>query len=172
MHVYTLVRTQRFPHPIHGVFSFFETPENLAVITPPWIDFRIITPSPIVMRQGTLLDYTIRWLTVPVRWTALITSYDPPNMFVDEQIRGPYTLWHHRHTFAEKDGWTEMTDEVRYVLPFGPIGRLAHTLLVRHQLEEIFDYRSRVIGRVFGLLPADAETGAPPSWGAPGRERT
>lgn len=163
MTVHTLRRTQRFPHPARDVFAFFETPENLAVITPRWLDFRILTPSPIHMEQGTLIDYTIRWLTVPVRWTTLITNYDPPNGFVDEQIRGPYALWHHRHTFVETNGWTEMTDDVRYALPLGPIGRAAHALLVRHQLEEIFDHRSRVIGRIFGLQPEHTESGASPA---------
>jgi hypothetical protein len=169
MHVFTLRRTQTFPHRAREVFSFFETPENLSVITPRWLDFRILTPSPIHMEQGTLIDYTIRWLTVPVRWTTLITNYNPPHTFVDEQIRGPYALWHHRHSFVEKDGWTEMTDEVRYALPFGPLGRIAHTLLVRHQLEEIFDHRSRVIGRVFGVPPEDG--GSAPAAQAERKER-
>lgn len=151
MKVHTLKRVQRFHAGAGQVFSFFEMPENLALITPPWLDFRILTPPPIVMRQGALIDYTIRWLTIPVRCTTLITAYDPPHRFVDEQLRGPYALWHHTHTFTESDGWTVMTDEVRYALPFGPLGSLAHAALVRHQLEGIFDHRADVIGRMFGL---------------------
>lgn len=150
MKLYTLKRTQGFSHSRDTVFKFFESPEHLALITPPWLDFHILTPTPITMRQGTLIDYTIRWLTVPVRWTTLITSYEPPYRFVDEQIRGPYSLWHHSHTFVEKDGVTEMHDEVQYALPAGVFGRVAHAALVRKQLEEIFDYRSHVIGRFFG----------------------
>lgn len=151
MTVYTLKRTQRFPYPVDQVFSFFQMPENLALITPAWLDFRILSPAPIVMRQGTLIDYTIRWLSFPIHWTTLVSGYDPPHRFVDEQIRGPYALWHHTHTFVEKEGWTEMTDEVRYALPMGFIGRLARAVVVRHQLDGIFDHRSRVIGQLFGL---------------------
>lgn len=162
MKLYTLKRIQRFTPSRDTVFKFFESPEHLALITPPWLDFRILTPTPITMRQGTLIDYTIHWLTVPVRWTTLITTYEHPSRFVDEQIRGPYVLWHHSHTFVEKDGFTEMHDEVRYALPFGPLGRIAHAALVGKQLEEIFDYRSAVIGRFLGDDPAamDGETNA------------
>jgi len=148
---HVLKRVQQFPCKAEEVFSFFQMPENLALITPSWLDFRILTPPPVIMSRGTVIDYTIRWMTVPVRWTTLITAYDPPHLFVDEQIRGPYTLWEHTHSFREREGWTEMTDQVRYRLPFGLLGRVAHALFIRHQLEAIFDHRSRVIGQMFGL---------------------
>lgn len=159
MKLHTLKRTRSFAQPRESVFKFFESPEHLALITPPWLDFRILTPAPVVMRQGALIDYTIRWLTFPVRWTTLITTYDPPFRFVDEQIRGPYSLWHHSHTFTGKDDFTEMTDEVRYVLPYGPLGDAFHALIVRKQLETIFDYRSEVIGRFFAETPNAGEQG-------------
>jgi len=161
MKVHTLKRTQRFPYLIDQVFSFFQMPENLSLITPPSLDFKILTPSPIVMHQGVLIDYTIRWLTIPIHWTTLVTTYDPPHRFVDEQLRGPYALWHHTHTFEEKDGWTEMTDEVRYALPLGGLGAFVRWAMVRHQLDEIFDHRSRVIGQVFGLDNASQERPRP-----------
>lgn len=146
MTVQTLLRKQRFPLTVSEVFTFFEAPENLALITPRWLDFRMLTPSPVVMKEGALIDYTIRWGTFPIRWTSLITEYQRPYRFVDVQIKGPYSLWHHTHSFVEKDGWTEMMDEVRYVLPFGMFGSVAHALLVRTQLNGIFDYRARIIG--------------------------
>jgi ligand-binding SRPBCC domain-containing protein len=145
MKMYTLHRRQRILHPRSHVFGFFEAPENLARITPPSLGFRILTPLPITMKVGTVIDYTIRWLGVPVRWRTLITTYDPPFRFVDEQINGPYALWHHSHRFEETADGTEMTDEVRYCLPFGFLGDLGHTLIVRRQLEHIFDYRATVI---------------------------
>jgi hypothetical protein len=101
------------------------------------------------MKEGTLIDYTIRVLGLPVRWTTLITRYDPPHSFVDQQLRGPYSFWHHTHSFRPVDGGTEMKDSVLYLLPFGPLGRLAHVLAVRRQLRRIFDHRSLVIAARF-----------------------
>ncbi len=137
------------------VFSFFQRPENLAVITPRWLAFRILTPSPIDMGQGSVIDYTIKWMGVPVRWTTMITNYQPPHKFVDQQLKGPYSLWHHTHTFVGKDGGTEMTDTVRYVLPLGVLGDVAHAVIVQRQLDRIFDYRANVIEEVFPSTTSD-----------------
>jgi hypothetical protein len=142
---FTLTRKQQLPYPQEYVFSFFKSPENLAYITPESLDFRILTPSPISMRVGTLIDYTIRWFGVRLRWRTMITTYEPPFCFVDEQIKGPYSFWHHTHIFEESAGGCAMVDEVRYVLPFGIVGEAIHGLFVRYQLERIFDYRARVI---------------------------
>lgn len=148
--MHQLVRKQVLPLAPRDVFPFFESPENLSLITPPWLGFRILTPSPVTMKVGTLIDYTIRWMGIPVRWTTLITTYDPPVRFVDEQIRGPYALWHHAHTFRETEaGGTEMTDTVRYVLPYGWMGEVAHAIVVRSQLRHIFDYRMEAIAETF-----------------------
>jgi len=149
MSIHTLERKQLLPGNPHEIFAFFESPENLARITPPWLNFRILTPSPIEMKVGTVIDYTIRWLGFPVRWKTLITTHRPPFIFVDEQIAGPYSLWHHTHTFIDADGGTHMTDTVRYTLPAGVVGTLAHALVVRRQLQEIFDYRAATIGKLF-----------------------
>lgn len=149
MKVHVLRTHQTIPLPPERVFTFFERPENLARITPPRLGFRILTPSPIRMKAGTLIDYTIRVFGIPVRWTTLITSYDPPVEFVDEQLRGPYAFWHHRHLFRAVDGGTEIADEVHYALPGGPLAPLAHGLFVRRELERIFAHRSDVIARHF-----------------------
>jgi len=149
MNVHTLTRTQFLPSPPEEVFVFFQSPENLGVITPPRLSFRILTPLPIVMGVGTLIDYTVRWLGVPVRWTTMITAYDAPRLFVDQQIRGPYSLWHHTHAFERRDGGTVMTDTVRYVVPYGLWGGFVHRVLVRRQVQEIFDYRAEAIARKF-----------------------
>ena len=153
---FVLERRQFLPVPPEAAFRFFDRPENLAEITPAELGFRILTPSPIAMKEGALIDYTIRVLGIPVRWTTLITSYDPPRGFVDQQLRGPYSYWHHTHAFRAVDGGTEMTDTVRYLLPFGSLGNLLHALAVRRQLERIFEHRSRVIA---GRFPGPAEKG-------------
>ncbi len=145
MNVHTVKRIQRFSQPLHTVFSFFQKPENLARITPPHLGFKLLTPSPIQMKAGAVIDYTVSPFFIPFRWTTLITEYDPPHKFVDLQLKGPYSLWHHTHAFREVEGGTEMTDEVRFVMPFWILGDILHALIVRRQLEEIFDYRARVI---------------------------
>lgn len=165
MKVYSLVRKQKLQYPREYVFSFFKKPENLASITPDSLGFKILTPSPIEMRVGTLIDYTIRWLGMPIRWRTLVTKFKPPVCFVDEQIKGPYSFWHHTHTFTVSDEGTEMTDDVRYAPPFGVLGELLHKLVIRRQLEEIFDYRAQVIetllDRGFGTYKAFIQSGLP-----------
>lgn len=145
MKTYTLRRQQTIARPVEVLFNFFKQPENLEKITPPSVGFTILTPRPIKMQVGTVLDYTIRILGLPVRWTTLISVYNPPHLFVDVAMRGPYSFWHHTHKFEAKDRGTIMTDEVHYALPFGILGRLVHFLWVKRQLEHIFDYRMRVI---------------------------
>jgi ligand-binding SRPBCC domain-containing protein len=151
MSLHILRRQQTVPADLDEVFPFFARPENLARITPPEMGFRILTPEPVAMKDGALIDYTVKGLPgVPMRWTTLITSYDPPHQFIDVQLRGPYAFWHHTHRFESVEGGTLLTDEVRYMLPFGPLGEIAHRLFVRKMLEKIFEYRQGVIQRRFG----------------------
>lgn len=140
------------PAGIEETFAFFEDPRNLSRITPLWLNFRIRTPEPLVMRPGAQFDYTIRWLGLPMSWKTLISAYEPPRRFVDEQLRGPYTRWRHEHTFVETPDGTRVLDHVVYALPFGPLGRLAHRLVVRRQLQEIFAYRRRVLRQIFRVV--------------------
>ena len=150
MKTYTLTKEMTVPRPLDEVFEFFSRPENLARITPPWLGFRIISPSPVLMKPGTVIDYTIRVMGIRLRWRTQISEYQPPHRFVDEQLQGPYAVWKHTHTFAETNGGTLIGDEVRYALPFGPLGTLVRSLAVGRQLEEIFTYRARVIAGLFG----------------------
>jgi ligand-binding SRPBCC domain-containing protein len=145
---YTLKREQLINRPRREVFAFFERPENLERITPSSMGFDILTPRPILMQTGTVLDYTIRLFGIPVRWTTVITGYNPPRGFSDVALRGPYSFWHHTHTFAEVDGGTLMTDEVSYALPLGPVGRLVNSLWVKRQLKRIFDFRAEAIRKL------------------------
>lgn len=150
MTIHTLVREQEIPAPPEEIFAFFSKPENLAVITPPDLGFRILTPPPIPMREGALIDYTIRLAGIPVRWTTLITACDHGRSFVDEQLRGPYASWRHLHEFRPAPGGgTMMRDEVRYALPLGILGGIVHALAVKGRLKKIFDYRADAIARRF-----------------------
>jgi ligand-binding SRPBCC domain-containing protein len=146
-----LERRQRISRPLSEVFAFFADATNLEAITPPWLSFKILTPLPISMREGTLIDYQIRLFSLPVRWQTIIEVWQPPHEFVDQQLRGPYACWHHTHRFAEIEGGVLMTDVVRYRVPWGPLGNLARVLFVRPWLDQIFDYRRR---RIAELLPA------------------
>lgn len=148
MKTYLLKRRQVIAKPIETVFRFFEAPENLERITPSNVGFNTLTPMPIRMQTGAVLDYTIRLFGVPVRWTTQIVGYDPPHRFADVALRGPYSFWHHTHSFEQTPEGTVMTDEVRYVMPFGLLGRFVHALLVKRRLDRIFDYRAEVIGRL------------------------
>jgi ligand-binding SRPBCC domain-containing protein len=144
--VHVLERSQRLALPATRAFAFYADALNLEAITPPWLAFRVATPGPIEMRTGTLIDYRLRLHGVPVRWRTRIEAWEPPERFVDVQVRGPYALWEHTHTF-EPDGAHAVVirDRVRYALPFGPLGRLAHALFVRRDLERIFDHRRRAV---------------------------
>jgi ligand-binding SRPBCC domain-containing protein len=147
--IYVLQREQIIPSPVLDVFDFFADVRNLESITPPWLNFRILTPTPIEMRQGTEIEYQLDWRFIGLRWKTEIRQWRPPNFFVDVQVRGPYRLWEHTHSFQSKDGATRMLDTVRYQLPLGFLGGIAHTLRVRRDLEGIFDFRAAAIGRVF-----------------------
>lgn len=133
------------------VFLYFDRPENLAAMMPARLGFSLLTPHPI-MRTGTVIDYRIRFCGIPLRWTAIINDYKPPHRFVDIQLKGPYSFWHHEHLFEVVPGGTRISDEVRYALPFGLLGNLIHAIGVRKAVQEIFDYRrSRIVER-FGQL--------------------
>ncbi|MFO7894336.1 MAG: SRPBCC family protein [Longimicrobiales bacterium] len=146
---HTLHRVQHVPTPLAETFDFFSRPENLDRITPPWLAFTMVSDDA-DMRAGLRIEYRIRPLGFPQKWVSEITAYDPPHRFVDEQVEGPYTRWHHEHTFRAVEGGTEVTDTVTYALPFGPLGRLAHFLVVGRQLESIFDYRRRRLRELLG----------------------
>lgn len=145
MKTFELRQTQTIEAPLGDVFEFFADPRNLGVITPPWLGFRMLTPEPIVMAPGTLIDYAIRLRGFPMRWRSEITRWEPPTCFVDEQRRGPYTFWVHEHTFESMGKTTRIRDHVRYGVPGG---WWIHRW-VRKDLERIFRYRAASIAERF-----------------------
>jgi ligand-binding SRPBCC domain-containing protein len=146
-----LEREQIVPRPLRDVFEFFSRAENLERITPPWLRFRFSRPPDADMRAGTSIEYRLRLHGIPLSWTSLIEVWERDVRFVDLQIRGPYRLWRHEHSFtAVKDGGsTRVQDRVDYLLPFGRVGSVALPL-VRHDLRRIFDYRQAAVARLLG----------------------
>jgi ligand-binding SRPBCC domain-containing protein len=134
------------PRPRPEVFAFFGDAANLEAITPPELRFRILTPLPVALGEGVLLDYVLHLWGAPIRWTTRIDAWAPPDRFVDTQLRGPYAEWVHRHEFTDRPGGgTRIEDEVLYRLPLGRAGSMAGGALVRAQLRRIFGYRERVV---------------------------
>ena len=150
MKTYNVQFEQFIELPINDVFSFFSKPENLSLITPPRLKFDILTPSPIEMKEGQLIDYSLTIMYfIQLRWRTLITDYDKPNKFIDQQIKGPYSLWHHTHIFKEKNGGTLIQDQVTYAIPFGIIGRVIHAIYIQHDIKSIFKYRYKILNKIF-----------------------
>jgi ligand-binding SRPBCC domain-containing protein len=147
---YVLHREQWIARPIEAVFAFFADARNLEAITPAWLGFRILTPEPITMRSGSRIQYRLFWHGLPMRWLTEIESWNPPSEFVDVQLKGPYRCWRHTHRFESIDGGTLMRDEVRYAIPFGFLGQLAHGWLVKAELNSLFDYRAAMISNLLG----------------------
>ena len=133
---------------LQNTFAVFEDPYNLARITPSSLRFQVTTPHRVQMRAGAEIEYTIRWLGLPMRWKTLIVEYNPPHLFIDEQAKGPYKLWRHRHTFESTAQGTKVGDHVEYALPLGPLGELAHALVVKRQLLGIFNYRQAELSKL------------------------
>jgi len=158
MRLYRLVVAQRIPRALETVWTFFSRPENLKLLTPPYMEFAILSPVPEKMQAGLIIEYRVRPLwNLPMRWVTEITHLhgpedgEPPYFFVDEQRFGPYRFWHHRHIFTpQSDGTLLMQDIVHYAVPGGKLGTLFHPLIVRPRLEEIFRFRQEKVRTLFG----------------------
>ena len=151
-----LERTQVIERPRSETFAFFSDAFNLERITPPLLRFRILTAPPIKMAEGTLLDYRLTLFGIRFYWKTLIERWSPEESFVDLQIKGPYALWRHTHRFEQLSATSTLVrDSVEYRIPFGFVGRIAHTLFVKRTLKKIFDYRAQVIER---LLAPEAQS--------------
>jgi ligand-binding SRPBCC domain-containing protein len=143
----------RLPLPLGRVFAFFGDAGNLDAITPPWLHFRIVTPQPIALQAGALLDYRLRIRGFPIRWRTEIIEWSPPHRFVDQQVVGPYKRWHHTHTFEQRNGDTIVRDHVEYAVPGWILEPLIHRWLVGPDIRRIFEYREK---RIRELLTPDS----------------
>lgn len=149
-----LERSQRVEVPVDEAFAFYGDAVNLEPLTPPWLRFEVLTPGPIALGAGALLDYRLRLHGVPIRWQTRIETWEPPYRFVDTQARGPYSLWEHTHVFEPYGGGaTVIHDRVRYSIPYGLLGALADRLFVRRDLKRIFDFRAQAVSE--RLRPLD-----------------
>ena len=141
------------PRPIDEVFAFFADARNLERITPPFLKFSVLTPPPIHLAAGTLIDYRLRVRGLPLRWRSEITVWDPPHRFVDEQRRGPYYYWHHEHKFEAVASGTLVRDEVTYQTPGGAI---INACFVAPDLRKVFEYRRTVLKSTLAAI-ADSQ---------------
>jgi len=149
--MYTIERVQKVPISLQQAWDFFQNPANLATITPDSMGFDIRSEVPAEMYPGLFIHYKVSpLLGIKMNWTTEITHVNAPHYFVDEQRVGPYAIWHHEHHFKEIDGGVEMLDRVNYKVPFGILGKIAHPIVVKSKLEEIFDYRVRKVEELFG----------------------
>ena len=150
-------RAQFVPLPLDEAFAFFADASNLEQITPPWLHFRILTPRPILISEGAVIDYRLTLHRIPVRWRTRIERWEPGRAFVDTQINGPFALWEHTHTFEKQAGGTLIRDRVEYRVPLGVLGTLAHGLVLARDLERIFDYRREAVDRLLAGTGIGAE---------------
>lgn len=150
MRIHRLEREQLVPGPVGDVFGFFARARNLERITPPWLGFTVLTPDPIAMEAGAVIEYRLRLHAFPVRWITRIEEWEVDRAFVDRQVRGPYRLWHHRHDFVARGDATLVRDRVAYALPLGPLGDVAHAAFVRRDLDRIFDFRRDAVRELLG----------------------
>jgi len=157
MRAHTISTEAWVPRPVGEVFAWFADARNLELLTPGWLRFEIVTPTPIAMGVGTLIDYRLRVHGLPMRWRSEITAWEPGRRFVDEQRRGPYRLWVHEHRFDEEDGGTRIRDRVRYAVPGGPLAPLLRRLWVRRDLDRIFGHR---LGAMVARFGAGSRIGA------------
>ena len=147
---YTLSFEQQVARPLPEVFDFFSRAENLEVLTPPWLNFKILEVKPQLVQQGTLINYSLRVHGIPLRWTSEIVEWEPPHRFVDLQLRGPYKVWRHEHSFEARVGGTLIADTINLALPLGALGQLVYKIKVKSDVEEIFAFRKEKVHALFG----------------------
>ncbi len=144
-----LQKTTWLPRPLEEVFAFFADAANLEKLTPDFLRFQILTKQPVEMKPGALIDYRIKVRGLPMRWRTRISVWEPPHRFVDEQLKGPYRMWIHEHTFRAVDGGTEVGDFVRYRVPGWILEPVLHRIFVGPDVERIFRYRQEILEKLF-----------------------
>ena len=133
------------------VFDFFNRPENLVKLMPPFMAFTLLTPGKLIMKEGAIFDYNVRVFGIPNRWTTYISDYNPPFSFSDIQLKGPNSYWHHRHAFKTVDSGTLVTDDIHYLLPFGVVGKVANAVVMQPIIKALFNHRKKIVSQLFEL---------------------
>jgi len=151
---YRLSTEQWFPYPLDDVFDFFADASNLEKITPPWLNFTILTPD-VIMREGATIDYRLKLKGVPIIWRTEIPVWDPPNRFVDNQLQGPYKKWYHRHLFEAQDGGTLVKDIIDYIVPGGAV---INKIFVEPDVRKIFRHRQQRLAYIFPTPDTSVQT--------------
>ena len=149
--MYIYKQEQYINKPLSQVFPFFERPENLSMLTPNWLNFKIKTPSPIQMKTDAKIEYSIKLFGIPMKWETEIIKYSPPFLFIDEQKKGPYKKWVHTHSFEEINGKVLMKDKIDYDLYGGILKHLIHKFFVKPSITKIFEFRKITIEKEFNL---------------------
>jgi ligand-binding SRPBCC domain-containing protein len=154
--VYNLMSIQKLPVSLEETWNFFSNAHNLLTITPRFLNLKVTNENfGDEVYAGQIIAYKVKPLGgIGVSWITEITHIQTKKMFVDEQRKGPYKLWHHQHHFKAIDGGTEMTDIVHYSLPFGILGRIANSI-VKKKLIQIFSYRFEKTNELFGSWPGE-----------------
>lgn len=153
MAIHTLHAKQKLPISVAEAWAFLSNPKNLKVITPDYMGFNIKSGADRYMFSGQIIEYIVTPLFgIKTKWVTEITHLVDQQYFVDEQRYGPYSLWHHKHFINKVEGGVEMEDLLHYKLPFGFLGQLAHPILVKPKLNEIFEYRKNKLIELFGTL--------------------
>lgn len=148
--MYQLKRTQLVKTDLKTCWDFFSSPRNLKTITPDYMGFDVLVDIPDKMYEGLMIEYSVKPLfSIPMKWITEIKYVHDQEFFVDEQRKGPYKIWHHEHHFKAVEEGVEVTDIVSYELPLGFLGRLAHPIVVKNKLEEIFEYRFKKVEELF-----------------------
>jgi len=151
MKIYKLHKKQKLPITLGKAWEFLSNPKNLSNLTPPEMNFTIVSGADRPMYAGQIIEYSVTPVArVKSKWVSEITQYSEGKYFVDLQLYGPYAFWHHKHFIHEIDGGVEMEDIIDYKVPFGVLGQLIHPFLVKPKLEEIFNYRQKKLTELFG----------------------
>ncbi|MBT4780536.1 MAG: SRPBCC family protein [Polaribacter sp.] len=151
MKIYTLHKKLKLPISLEEAWDFLSNPKNLKIITPDYMSFNIISTIDRPLYTGQIIQYIVTpLLGIKTKWVSEITHIEEKKYFVDEQMYGPYALWHHKHFIKEVEGGVEMEDIIDYKVPLGILGQLVHPILVKPKLEEIFSYRQKKLVELFG----------------------
>ena len=150
--MYQIKRIQNIPIELKKAWDFFSQPDNLKLITPDYLNFKILSKSDAgEMYPGMIITYTLSPLFhISINWATEISQVKEYKYFIDNQIKGPYKIWHHEHHFKETEQGVEMRDILYYEIPYGFVGRFLHKLIIGKKVNEIFNYREQKIKELFG----------------------